>query len=279
MMERIAIPASRVSISRLGLGCARLFGGREIKASAKLIEAALRAGVTHFDTAPAYGSEDVLGEVLSGAADVTIATKVGLPRSDPRTTSRRRRLGPLYRRTLRPLLTRAPGLKAAVLRLAGASGNPPGSRTRRRLTRSEVMHELEESLRRLRRESVDLYLLHEPDGIEITDELRELFVSLQAQGMVGGFGLAYGDKPDPQIQFGTATQCRFAPDAAREVNLGAARIYHGVLRFGLHATSSAAGSSPARGLIRQVLAGDPGCAVIFSASTERQIMGIAGEGE
>jgi aryl-alcohol dehydrogenase-like predicted oxidoreductase len=273
-MEHLLIPGSQISITRLGLGCARLFGGREITASAKLIEAALRAGIRHFDTAPAYGSEDVLGDVLAGSSETTITTKIGLARRPAAADSRRLYFGSVYRRTIRPLLAHAPAMKAALLRVVSSPERlvaPP----RRQLDRDEVLRELSESLRRLKRASVDLYLLHEPDGIEITDEIRELFTSLQAQGVIGAFGLAYGGNGGADSPFGTITQRRYAGESAQESEAGIARIYHGILRHRLQDASAARGELQASALIRTVLDRDPACAVVFSASSRSQIADIA----
>ena len=54
-MSRLKIRGTEVAISQIGFGCARVYGGHETKASARLIEAALTAGIRHFDTAPSYG--------------------------------------------------------------------------------------------------------------------------------------------------------------------------------------------------------------------------------
>lgn len=83
-MERVAIADSDVKVTRVGLGCHRLYGGAELKTSMRLVEAALDAGIRHFDTAPLYGlglSEDALGVALKGVPDVTITTKVGIART------------------------------------------------------------------------------------------------------------------------------------------------------------------------------------------------------
>ncbi len=64
MIERVKVAGSTVTISKIGFGCGRIYAGSEIRSSALLIEAALSAGIRHFDTAPMYGlgqSEDVLG--------------------------------------------------------------------------------------------------------------------------------------------------------------------------------------------------------------------------
>jgi len=263
----LLIPDSTVRITRVGLGCARLFGGVERRASARLIEAALGAGIRHFDTAPAYGSEDVIGDILAGVSDITIATKVGIPRPPEGGTIRKVFLGPVYRRTIRPLLARAPGAKAALLRVASARRKPRPSQPPRSLGRAEVMQNLEESLHRLRRTCIDLYLLHEPEHLQITEELRELFDALKARGMIGAFGLAYGGKATRHVRF----QQRHDADDAGHSPAGCAQIYHGVLRHGRGEAGDAGDRLRAPMLIRNVLDRDPHCAVIVSASSPAQI--------
>ena len=55
MIERVKVAGSTVIISKIGFGCGRIYAGSEIRSSARLIEAALTAGIRHFDTAPMYG--------------------------------------------------------------------------------------------------------------------------------------------------------------------------------------------------------------------------------
>ena len=111
-------------VSVVGLGCNN-FGGRiGPEASRAVVDAALDAGITLFDTADFYGeqggSETILGEALQGRRDrVVLATKFGLDMGD--------------------------GLAV--------------SRGSRRYIRVAV----EASLRRLRTDWIDLYQLHMPD--------------------------------------------------------------------------------------------------------------------
>lgn len=72
---------SDVTVSAVGLGCNN-FGMRiDLEAARAVVDAALDAGVTHFDTAESYGngmSEEFLGEILAGRRDrVVLATKFG----------------------------------------------------------------------------------------------------------------------------------------------------------------------------------------------------------
>jgi len=112
-----------LDVTVVGLGCNN-FGGRIDEAGTRaVVDAALDAGITFFDTADTYGnkggSETFLGNVLSGRRDrVVLATKFGKPMGD------------------------------------GAE---------RRGSREYVHPALEASLRRLQTDVVDLYQHHEED--------------------------------------------------------------------------------------------------------------------
>jgi len=73
---------SGLEVSIVGLGCNN-FGGRiDKERSREVVDAALDAGITFFDTADIYGnrggSETILGELLPGRRDrVVLATKFG----------------------------------------------------------------------------------------------------------------------------------------------------------------------------------------------------------
>jgi aryl-alcohol dehydrogenase-like predicted oxidoreductase len=85
-MQTRAIGALDASV--IGLGCNN-FGGRiDETATKKVVDAALDAGITLFDTADIYGgtrSEEFLGRALTGRRDrALIATKFGAPIDDER---------------------------------------------------------------------------------------------------------------------------------------------------------------------------------------------------
>jgi aryl-alcohol dehydrogenase-like predicted oxidoreductase len=81
-VEPIELGVSGLRVSRVGLGCNN-FGGRiDLAATRLVVDAALDAGVTFFDTAEVYGndggSERFLGEILERRRDrAVIATKFG----------------------------------------------------------------------------------------------------------------------------------------------------------------------------------------------------------
>lgn len=144
-MEYRRLGRSGLLVSVVGVGCNN-FGGRiDADASRAVIDAAVEAGITLFDTADIYGengaSERILGEVLgSRRNEVVLATKFGH-------SGRDMGYGP------------AAGAKAG---------------------RSYIRHAIEESLRRLRTDHIDLYQLHTPDSetpmAETLAALHELVV-------------------------------------------------------------------------------------------------------
>jgi len=140
---------SGLRVSLLGLGTNN-FGARlDRESSARVIDAALDAGITLFDTADAYGnrggSETILGEVLGvRRKGIVLATKFGVPQDDA-------------------------GL------LKGAS-------------RSYIVHALEASLRRLKTDWIDLYQLHKPDPETPIDETLRALDDLVRAGKIRYIG-------------------------------------------------------------------------------------------
>jgi aryl-alcohol dehydrogenase-like predicted oxidoreductase len=81
-MEIVDLGESGLHASRVGLGCNNLGRRIDFEQTRAVVDAALDAGVTFFDTAEVYGddhaSERFLGELLEGRRDrVVIATKFG----------------------------------------------------------------------------------------------------------------------------------------------------------------------------------------------------------
>jgi len=145
---------SGLTVSVVGLGCNN-FGRRlDLDGTRAVVEAALEAGVTLFDTADTYGkehdggSEALLGEVLAGRRDdVVLATKFGMD-------------------------------------MAGANGPDWGVRGSRRYIRRAV----EASLRRLRTDYIDLYQMHVPDRRTPIAETLAALDELVTEGKVRYLG-------------------------------------------------------------------------------------------
>lgn len=135
-------------VSVVGLGTNN-FGRRcDYEQTLAVIDAALDAGVTLFDTADIYGqgmSEEYIGRALEGRRDgVLIATKFGKP-MDERPEERR--------------------------------GNP-----------DYIQWAVESSLRRLRTDVIDIYQLHEPDPVTPIEETLGALNDLVHDGKVRWIG-------------------------------------------------------------------------------------------
>ncbi|MDT7798630.1 MAG: hypothetical protein QOI78_2063 [Actinomycetota bacterium] len=144
---------SGLLVSVVGLGCNN-FGGRlDIDGTRAVVDAALDAGITLFDTADIYGgagaSESLLGEVLRGRRDdVVLATKFGHQN---------------YTMDYSP----AAGAKAG---------------------RSYIRRAAEASLRRLQTDYIDLYQLHTPDPVTPLEETLAALEELVLEGKVRYIG-------------------------------------------------------------------------------------------
>src|SRR3954471_2569220 len=139
--------SSGLMVSTVGLGT-NAFGARiDAEQSRAVVDAALDAGVTLFDTADTYGrgaSEEVLGGALGKRRDdIVLATKFGMD-------------------------------------MGGANGPDWGARGSRRYIRLAV----EASLRRLRTDWIDLYQYHAPDGVTPLEETVTALDELVQEGKV-----------------------------------------------------------------------------------------------
>ena len=152
-MRYQALGNSGLLVSQVGLGCNN-FGGRiDVQRSRSVVDAAIDAGITLFDTADMYGtnggSELALGEILQGRRDkVVLATKFG-----------------------------GQGVDMGYGPAAGAKGG-----------RGYIRLAVEKSLRRLRTDYIDLYQLHTPDPVTPIEETIAALDDLVAEGKVRYLG-------------------------------------------------------------------------------------------
>lgn len=151
--------------------------------SLRLLETALDAGITHFDTARSYGfgdAESVVGEALAGQRErVTVTTKLGI------VPPRRSAVLSGAKAVARGVLGVLPGLRGQVKRRAG------GLVQAGRFDAVSMRDSLHTSLRQLRTESVDFLLLHEPScAVLATGEPLAFLQQVHAQGKVRAFGVA-----------------------------------------------------------------------------------------
>jgi D-threo-aldose 1-dehydrogenase len=170
--------------SEIGFGCALLMGSVPRDRSLRLLATAHDHGVRHFDTARLCGhgwSEDVLGEFLRGRRDrVTVATKFGLePPSIPGPVARLRSMARAAVDAVSPRLRAAAGRGARRLVRRGAFGV------------ADARGSLERSLRLLRTDRIDLWLLHDCTLEDLTDGALEDFLEAERRrGTIVAFGVA-----------------------------------------------------------------------------------------
>ncbi|MGW4369014.1 aldo/keto reductase [Nocardia takedensis] len=143
---------SGLTVSVVGLGTNNFGMKLDLEQSRAVVHAALDHGITLIDTADSYGdSEQRIGEILQGKRDdVVIATKFG---ND-------------------------------VRRLGQDNGADWGARGSRRYIRRAV----EQSLRRLRTDWIDLYQYHRPDPATPIEETLSALDDLVREGKIRYLG-------------------------------------------------------------------------------------------
>ena len=169
----------------LGFGCSSIMGSMGRRDSLRTLEKAFDAGVRHFDVAPMYGygeAEACLGEFLSRhRGEATVTTKFGIP------PAKNPGLIGIARNLARPVLKAIPALKARAQRAASAVTAAPAKRD---LSVAKARASLENSLRQLRVDRIDLFLLHEATADEVRDsQLLKFLEDAKRKGSIGAYGV------------------------------------------------------------------------------------------
>jgi aryl-alcohol dehydrogenase-like predicted oxidoreductase len=159
-MRTVPLGRTRLEISPLGLGTWAIGGGayefgwgpQDDDASEATIRAAIDAGLTWIDTAPAYG--------LGRAERIIARALEGLPE--------------------RPLIF------SKCSRLWRDDGTFYSS-----LRRDSIRRELEDSLSRLKVDRIDVYKIHRPWPEEDLTEGWTTLVEAKAEGLIGHIGVSY----------------------------------------------------------------------------------------
>jgi D-threo-aldose 1-dehydrogenase len=182
-MDKVVLPGGNTATSRLGFGASRVLGGAARRHSLMLLETAFDEGIRHFDTAPAYGSggaEDVLGEFLARhPGECTVTSKFGLPRPQGATRS----FHTYGRAVARLALSRFPTVKARLVQAA------QGEAVAAEYGPDEMTNSLQTSLRELRLDRLDLFLLHEIELENLSEELKRELERAVKDGSVGAWGI------------------------------------------------------------------------------------------
>ncbi len=155
-IELVAIPGTGLRVSRVALGTwamgGWMWGGTDEREATDTVLAALDQGITLIDTAPAYGFG--VSEDIVGRA----VAKAG---------------------------SRANAVIATKVGIEWRDG-----KVFRNASRQRILQEVEDSLRRLRTDHIDIYQVHWPDPQVPLWETAEAMLSLYQQGKIRAIGVS-----------------------------------------------------------------------------------------
>ena len=262
-MRKVLLPGTNVLVSRLSLGTAQLHREFSAKRRHRLLEAALACGISHFDTSPYYGfglGESSLGRLARDhPGQATIASKIGLypPTSCDRTY---------------PFMW----LRKAAGRLAPQLSRPVVDWTIARASTS-----LEQSLRRLRCETLDFLMLHEPTyGLLDTHDFLTWLEQARRSGKIRSWGLAgelSGSLPWIRVGHPLAMVIQARDSLAREeanAILESGRAMQFTYGYLLAARSDDSDVSAER-VLRQALIRNATGSIIVSSRSEEHLASLA----
>jgi aryl-alcohol dehydrogenase-like predicted oxidoreductase len=150
----VQIPKTQLKVSRVALGTwamgGWMWGGTDQREAISTIHAALNEGINLIDTAPVYGFG--ASEEIVGAALDGVRTRTVISSK----TGLEWRDGKIYRNA----------------------------------SRARIMQEIDDSLRRLRTDYIDIYQVHWPDPLVPMEETAEAMRSLYEQGKIRAIGVS-----------------------------------------------------------------------------------------
>ncbi len=171
-MQQRTLGQSQIKASVVGLGAwaigGWMWGGTDAEQSAAAIRAAVECGINLIDTAPIYGfgeSERIVGKAIGGIRDqVVLATKCGLRWDCER--------GVFH-------------FDSDEKSIGGK-----GYRVNKYLGAESIRHEIENSLRRLNTEYIDLYQTHWQEETTPIEETMEALLKLKQEGKIRAIGVS-----------------------------------------------------------------------------------------
>ncbi len=184
-LEYRRLGKTELKASVLGFGCAQIasmsttYPRREVTAT---LRAALEQSVNFFDTADIYGqgdSERLLGEIVCGRReDAIICTKAGLTLGTPQLALR------LLKPFVNPLMRSWGRGRDTAVRLRKSS-------ERQCFDPAYIRRRIEGSLRRLKTDYIDLFLLHNPPPEVLEQgELFGMLERLRQNGILRHYGIS-----------------------------------------------------------------------------------------
>lgn len=160
LLGESGIDASVVGFGAWAIG-GWMWGGSDQQDAVRAVKAALDAGINLIDTAPAYGlglSEQIIGKAIAGRRhEVVLATKCGLVWHT-----------------------------SQGMRFFEENGRP----VYRYLGPESIRYELEQSLKRLRTDTIDLYQTHWQDTSTPIAETMGVLLDLKKEGKIRAIGVS-----------------------------------------------------------------------------------------
>jgi aryl-alcohol dehydrogenase-like predicted oxidoreductase len=155
-LERAIIPGAALEVSRVAIGTwaigGWMWGGTDDAQSIAAIRAALKHGINLIDTAPAYGFGHSEEVVGKAVAEVGLRDEVVIATK----TGLEWRDGKVFRNA----------------------------------SRARILQEVDDSLRRLRTDHIDIYQVHWPDPEVTIEETAEAMRALLASGKIRAIGVS-----------------------------------------------------------------------------------------
>jgi aryl-alcohol dehydrogenase-like predicted oxidoreductase len=155
-MEFSRIPGTSVEVSRIAIGTwaigGWMWGGSDAGESVSTIRAALDRGISVIDTAPVYGF---------GRSEELVGEALATPGSRSR---------------------------AVIATKAGLEWRD--GKVFRNASRARILREVEDSLRRLRTDYIDIYQVHWPDPLVPMEETAGAMADLYRQGKIRAIGVS-----------------------------------------------------------------------------------------
>ncbi len=155
-----SLSASVVGLGTWGMG-GWMWGGADETSAIQAVHAAIDAGINFIDTAPAYGlglSETFVGKALAGRRDqVILATKCGL----------------IWHKEAGTYFF-----------------DEHGQKVYRHLGGDSIRYELEQSLKRLNTDYIDLYQTHWQDATTPIEETMQTLLDLKQEGKIRAIGIS-----------------------------------------------------------------------------------------
>ena len=155
-MEFVGIEGTSLEISRVALGTwaigGWMWGGTDEREAAATIRAAVERGINLIDTAPAYG--------FGRSEEI-----VGKALQDA-------------------------GLRSRVVIATKVGLEWRDGKVYRNASRARILKEIEDSLRRLRTDHIDVYQVHWPDPLTPIEETADAMAALYSQGKIRAIGVS-----------------------------------------------------------------------------------------